>query len=44
MQRSALLLVTHAGLGTLQICDLALFWGIPSGLALAFYTIQPVRL
>lgn len=39
-----LLLVTHGDLGALQITDLALFWGIASALALAFYTIQPVRL
>jgi drug/metabolite transporter (DMT)-like permease len=39
-----LLLVTHGDPGALQITALALFWGIASALALAFYTIQPVRL
>lgn len=39
-----LLLVTHGDLGSMIISGLALFWGITSAIALAFYTIQPVRL
>jgi drug/metabolite transporter (DMT)-like permease len=39
-----LLLVTHGDLGSMKISGLALFWGLSSALALAFYTIQPVRL
>jgi drug/metabolite transporter (DMT)-like permease len=39
-----LLLVTHGDLGSMKISGLALFWGISSAVALAFYTIHPVRL
>jgi drug/metabolite transporter (DMT)-like permease len=39
-----LLLVTHGDFNSLKISGLALFWGISSAIALAFYTIQPVRL
>jgi drug/metabolite transporter (DMT)-like permease len=39
-----LLLVTRGDLGSMKISGLALFWGLSSALALAFYTIQPVRL
>jgi drug/metabolite transporter (DMT)-like permease len=39
-----LLLVTHGDLSSMKISGLALFWGISSAIALAFYTIQPVRL
>ena len=39
-----LLLVTHGDLGSMKISGLALFWGISSAVALAFYTIYPVRL
>jgi drug/metabolite transporter (DMT)-like permease len=39
-----LLLVTHGDLGSMKISGLALFWGISSAIALAFYTIHPVRL
>ena len=39
-----LLLVTHGDLTSMKISGLALFWGISSAIALAFYTIQPVRL
>ncbi|WP_088043658.1 DMT family transporter [Bacillus sp. EAC] len=35
------LLVTHGNIGRLSITGLALFWGLSSALALAFYTIQP---
>ena len=38
------LLVTHGSFSSLSISGLALFWGILSAFALAFYTIQPVRL
>lgn len=38
------LLVTHGSLDELVISDQAIFWGILSALALAFYTIQPVGL
>lgn len=38
------LLVTHGSLEELVISELAIFWGILSALALAFYTIQPVGL
>ncbi|TFV93168.1 EamA family transporter [Algoriphagus kandeliae] len=38
------LLVTHGSLEVLVISKEALFWGILSALALAFYTIQPVGL
>lgn len=39
-----LLLVTHGDLGSMKISGLALFWGLSSAVALAFYTIHPVRL
>ncbi|MDB5758691.1 MAG: EamA family transporter [Burkholderia sp.] len=39
-----LLLVTHGDLGSMKISGLALFWGVSSAIALAFYTIHPVRL
>ena len=39
-----LMLVTHGDLGSMKISGLALFWGISSAVALAYYTIQPVRL
>lgn len=39
-----LLLVTHGDLGSMKISGLALFWGVSSAIALAFYTIYPVRL
>ena len=35
------LLVTHGSLTTLAISDIALFWGILSAFAAAFYTMQP---
>ncbi|NVJ47567.1 MAG: EamA family transporter [Cytophagia bacterium] len=38
------LLVTHGSLEVLVISEQALFWGILSAIALAFYTIQPVGL
>ncbi|WP_113924730.1 DMT family transporter [Cognataquiflexum aquatile] len=38
------LLVTHGSFQQLVISEKALFWGILSAFALAFYTIQPVRL
>jgi len=38
------LLVTHGNIGRLSITGLALFWGLSSALALAFYTIQPQNL
>ena len=38
------LLVTHGKLGVLQISAEAMFWGLSSALALAFYTVQPVEL
>ena len=38
------LLVTHGDLGVLHISPRALFWGLSSACALAFYTVQPVRL
>lgn len=38
------LLVTHGDWGVLQISPRALFWGLSSAVALAFYTVQPVRL
>lgn len=38
------LLVTHGSLEELVISEQAIFWGILSALALAFYTIQPVGL
>ena len=39
-----LLLVTHGDLGSMKISVPALFWGVSSAMALAFYTIYPVRL
>jgi drug/metabolite transporter (DMT)-like permease len=39
-----LLLVTHGESGRLMITPQALFWGIASAVALAFYTLQPVGL
>lgn len=39
-----LLLVTHGDLSSMKISGLALFWGVSSAIALAFYTIHPVRL
>ncbi|MET0963488.1 MAG: DMT family transporter [Noviherbaspirillum sp.] len=39
-----LLLVTHGDLGSMKISGLALFWGVSSAIALAFYTIHPARL
>lgn len=38
------LLVTHGNWTTLQISPAALFWGLASAVALAFYSIQPERL
>ncbi len=38
------LLVTHGSFDQLVISEAALFWGLLSALALAFYTIQPVGL
>ncbi|MEB1807059.1 MAG: EamA family transporter [Bacillaceae bacterium] len=38
------LLVTHGNFQTLSISGWALFWGIASALALAFYTLQPIQL
>ncbi|GMQ23331.1 EamA family transporter [Algoriphagus sp. oki45] len=38
------LLVTHGSMEELVISEKAVFWGILSALALAFYTIQPVGL
>ncbi len=38
------LLVTHGDLTALQISPAALFWGLASAVALAFYSIQPERL
>jgi drug/metabolite transporter (DMT)-like permease len=40
----AFLLVTHGQLGVLSISVPALFWGLSSAVALAFYTIQPAEL
>ncbi|WP_216829616.1 DMT family transporter [Alkalihalobacterium elongatum] len=39
-----LLLVTQGNFQTLSISGWALFWGIASALALAFYTLQPIQL
>ena len=39
-----LLLVTHGDLNSMQISSMALFWGVGSAVALAFYTIQPAQL
>ncbi|RXJ04282.1 EamA family transporter [Anaerobacillus alkaliphilus] len=38
------LLVTHGNFRELSITGWALFWGIASALALAFYTLQPIQL
>ncbi|MFD2201987.1 DMT family transporter [Shivajiella indica] len=38
------LLVTHGSFSELVISEAAVFWGILSAIALAFYTIQPVQL
>lgn len=38
------LLVTHGRLGSLSISGLALFLGLASAVALAVYTLQPIRL
>ncbi|MEY4727459.1 MAG: hypothetical protein RLZ36_2086 [Pseudomonadota bacterium] len=38
------LLVTHGDVTALQISPAALFWGLASAVALAFYSIQPERL
>ncbi len=38
------ILVTHGNVGSLSISGLAVFWGISSAFALAFYTLQPHRL
>lgn len=38
------LLVTHGSLEKLAISPLALFWGLASAVAAAFYTMQPKRL
>lgn len=38
------LLVTHGSFQELVISEKALFWGLLSAVALAFYTIQPVQL
>lgn len=37
-------LVTHGNIHSLSISGWALFWGLSSALALAFYTLQPYRL
>lgn len=38
------LLVTHGKTGALSISSLALFWGLASAVALAFYSLQPLQL
>ncbi len=38
------LLVTHGKTNALSISALALFWGLTSALALAFYSLQPLKL
>lgn len=38
------LLVTHGSFSSLSISGLALLWGVASAVALAFYSIQPVKL
>ncbi|MBX3238954.1 MAG: EamA family transporter [Chitinophagaceae bacterium] len=38
------LLVTHGNAGSLSISNLAVFWGLTSALALAFYSLQPLQL
>ncbi|WP_058304112.1 DMT family transporter [Gorillibacterium timonense] len=39
-----LLLATHGRIGSLSMTPAALIWGIVSAIALAFYTLQPIRL
>ncbi|MDO4531461.1 MAG: EamA family transporter [Bacillota bacterium] len=39
-----ILLATHGDLNNLSLSPLALFWGLLSAVALAFYTIYPTRL
>ncbi len=38
------LLVTHGNIQTLSISPVAFFWGITSAIALAIYSMQPIRL
>ncbi|AKF95742.1 DMT family transporter [Brevibacillus laterosporus] len=38
------LLVTHGSINSLSISGLALFWGVASAVALAFYTLHPHKL
>lgn len=38
------LLVTHGNIQSLSISSMALFWGLASAVALAFYTLQPHQL
>ncbi|MCT8138321.1 EamA family transporter [Anaerobacillus sp. CMMVII] len=38
------LLVTHGNFRELSITSAALFWGLASAFALAFYTLQPIKL
>ncbi len=38
------LLVTHGQTGSLSVSSLALFWGLTSAVALAFYSLQPLQL
>lgn len=37
-------LVTHGNIHSLSISGLALFWGLSSAVALAFYTLHPIKL
>jgi drug/metabolite transporter (DMT)-like permease len=39
-----MLIVTHGSLQTLSISPMGVFWGIISAVALAFYTLMPVKL
>jgi len=39
-----LLIITHGSLQTLSISAMGVFWGVLSAVALAFYTLMPVRL
>lgn len=39
-----ILLATHGNLNNLSLSPLALFWGLLSAVALAFYTVYPTRL
>ncbi len=39
-----ILLATHGNLKSLSLSPTALFWGVLSAIALAFYTVYPVRL